>query len=140
MKLSPAELKHFILTKYQRNCRGNGFAALAQRYGIKGGGRTIQRWYEQWDGTAASLEHKRGAGRPSLLSEEEVTQHITTPIKKKNRRSRPVHYTDILRPLRENTGKDVSLRTVQRYGKENAGINSRNTKKRTRHERKCTDI
>jgi len=134
MKLSPAELKQFTLTKYQRNRRGYGFAALAQQYGIDGGGRTIQRWYEQWDGTTASLQHKAGAGRPTMLSEQEVTQYIATPIKKKNRRTRPVHYTDILQPLQENTGKRVSLRTVQRYGKENVGITSKRTIKKTEWE------
>lgn len=139
MKLSPTQLKQFILTKYRPNCRGKGFHALAQQYGIKGGGQTIKNWYDRWDGTAASLEHKRGAGRPTILSSEEVKQYITTPIKKKNRKSEPVHYTDLLRPLQEKTGKKVSLRTIQRYGKENEGINSRNTKKRTAHERKYTD-
>jgi transposase len=136
MKLNSSQLKHFILTKYRPNCRGSGFESLAKRYGIKGGASAIKYWYDRWDGTAASLEHKRGAGRPTILSSEEVKQYITTSIKKKNRKSEPVHYTDILRPLQEKTGKKVSLRTIQRYGKENEGINTRNTKKRTAHERK----
>jgi transposase len=134
MKLTPAEYKQFILTKYRRNSRGFGFAALAQQYGIAGGGRTIQRWYEQWNGTAASLQHKYGAGRPPLLNEEEVIQHITTPIQKKNRQSHPVHYTNLLRPLQEQTGKKISLRTIQRYGKKNARIKSKRTIKKTEWE------
>jgi hypothetical protein len=139
MKLSPTQLKQHILTQYRRNCRGRGFKELAQKYGIKGGGRAIKYWYDRWDGTPASLEHKSGAGRPTILSSEEVKQYITTPIKKKNRKSEPAHYTDIIRPLQEKTGKKVSLRTIQRYGKENEGINLRNTKKRTVHERKYAD-
>jgi transposase len=134
MKLSPPELKHFILTKYQHNHRGHGFEALAQQYGIAGGGRTIKGWYDRWDGTSDSLKRKPGSGRPRSLSSGEVQQYITTPIKKKNHQSRPVHYTDILRPLCENTGKRVSLRTVQRYGKENVGINSKRTIKKTKWE------
>jgi transposase len=134
MKLSPPELKHFILTQYQSKRHGSGFDALAQRYGIAGGGRTIKDWYDRWDGTPDSLKRKPGAGRPRLLSEEEVRQHITTPIRKKNRQSHPVHYRDVLQPLRQNTGKRVSLRTVQRYGKENVGINSKRTIKKTKWE------
>jgi transposase len=134
MKLSPPELKHFILTQYQYKRHGSGFDALAQRYGIAGGGRTVKDWYDRWDGTIESLKRKPGAGRPRLLGEEEVTQHITTPIRKKNRQSQPVHYRDVLQPLRENTGKRVSLRTVQRYGKENEGMNLKRTIKKTKWE------
>lgn len=135
MKLSPPELKHFILTKYQSNRRGYGFDSLAQQYGIEGGGRTLQRWYDQWDGTVESLKRKPGSGRPMLLNEEEIHQYITTPIRKKNRSSCPVRYRDVLQPLRENTGKSPSLRTVRRYGKENAGINAKRTIKKTPWER-----
>jgi transposase len=136
MKLIPAQYKNFILTRYRPNCRGNGFEALAKQYGVKGGAAAIKYWYDRWDGTPASLVRKPGAGRPPILSSKEVQQHITIPIRKKNRKFKPVHYTDILRPLQEKTGKKVSLRTVRRYGKENGGINSRNTIKRTAHERK----
>ncbi len=138
MKIAPTQLKQLILSKYQCRSRGEGFDALAARYGIQGGGRTIQRWYERWDGTPASLEPKRSTGRPTALSSTEVQQYITAPIKRENRRSHPIRYTDLLRPIREKTGKRVSLRTIQQYGKENAGINSRNTKKRTANERKYT--
>jgi transposase len=136
MKLSPPELKQFILTKYQQHRRGYGFDALAQQYGIEGGGRTVKDWYDRWDGTVESMKRKPGSGRPMLLSEEEIHQHITTPIRKKNRSSRPVRYRDVLQPLCENTGKSPSLRTVRRYGKENAGINSKRTIKKTPWERK----
>jgi transposase len=134
MKFNPPELKHFILTKYRSNTRGCGFEALAHQYGIAGGGKTIQRWYGQWDGTAASLKRKPGAGRPRLLSEDEVHQYITTPIKNNNRKAKPVQYRDVLHPLRQKTGKAVSLRTVRRYGKENAGINLRTATKKTEWE------
>lgn len=134
MKLSPPELKHFILSQYRSNTRGSGFDALAQKYSVAGGGKTIQRWYEQWNGTADSLRRKPGAGRPHLLSEDEVHQHITTPIRKNNRRAKPVQYRDILAPLREETGKRVSLRTVQRYGKENADIKSKTSTTKTEWE------
>jgi transposase len=134
MKLSPPELKHFILTKYQHNRRGYGFDALAQQYGIAGGGRTVKDWYDRWDGTVDSLKRKPGSGRPRLLSEKEVHQYITAPIRKKNRKFEPVHYRDVLRPLRDKTGKSPSLPTVRRYGKENASINSKRTSKKTEWE------
>src|SRR6266850_2541526 len=134
MKLSPPELKQFILSQYQRNRRGLGFHALAQRDGIAGGGRTVKDWYDRWDGTPESLRKKPGAGRPRLLNEEEVQQYITTPIRKKNRKSHPIRYRDLLQTLRESTGKSPSLRTVRRYGKENAGIHSKRTVKKTEWE------
>jgi transposase len=136
MKLSPPQLKQFILTKYQSNRRGQGFDSLARQYGIAGGGRTIQRWYQQWDGTPESLKRIRGSGRPRLLRAEEVQQYITTPIRRKNRKQAPVHYQEILRLLQEKTGKSVSVQTISRYGKENAGINSKRTIKKTKWERK----
>jgi transposase len=138
MKLSPPELKQLILSQYQSNRRGSGFDALAQRFGIAGGGRTIKDWYDRWDGTVESLKRKPGQGRPRLLNPAEIAQHITAPIRKKNRRSQPVHDTDILQSLQERTGKRASLRTVRRYGKENAGITSKRTIKKTEWERKSS--
>jgi hypothetical protein len=137
MSCYPTHLKHRILTQYQPNCRGNGFKALAHNYGIKGGGRTIKYWYDRWDGTLESLEPKPSTGRPNILSSTEIKQYIGTPIKRKNRRSEPVHYTELIDTIGEKTGKRVSLRTIQRYGREKEGIKEKRTKKRTIQERKC---
>jgi transposase len=134
MKWSPPEWKHFILTQYRPRQHGSGFDALARRYGVVGGGRTIKDWYDRWDGMVESLRRKAGAGRPRQLSSSEVQQYIIAPIREKNRRSHAVRYTDLLQPLQQKTGKKVSLRTIQRYGKKSGGIKSKRTIKKTKWE------
>jgi transposase len=113
MNSYPTAFKQHILTLYQPHCRGNGFTSLAKRFGIKGGEPTIKYWYDRWDGTPESLEPKPRSGRPNIFNSEEIKQYIGTPIKRKNRRSEAVHYTELIDTLREKTGKRVSLRTVQ---------------------------
>lgn len=140
MSRYPTPFKHRISTQYQPNCHGYGFKALAKQYGIRGGGPTIKYWYDHWDGTAGSLEPKPSTGRPSILSSREIKQYIGTLIKRKNRTPEAVHYTELIDTLHEKTGKEVSLRTIQRYGREREGIKEKRTKKRTRQERKCIYI
>lgn len=76
MSDSTPQQKHSILTHYRAHDRGAGFDALARRFAVAGGGRTIQRWHSRWDGTAASLQHASGAGRPRTLSSAQVTRHV----------------------------------------------------------------
>jgi hypothetical protein len=113
MKLIPAQYKHFILTKYRPNCRGNGFEALAKQYGVKGGAAAaaIKYWYDRWDGTPTSLERKPGAGRPPILSSKEIQQHIT--IYHSNQEEEPQVQTGTLQrypstPAKENWKEDVT--------------------------------
>src|SRR4029077_20140149 len=54
--------------------------------------------------------------------------------RKRNREGKPIQYRDVLAPLQEQTGKRVSLRTVQRVGKENADVNSKPTINKTKWE------
>jgi hypothetical protein len=77
------------------------------------------------------LKHKNGAGRHRILNPSEVTRYIRQPIARKNRSHRAVHYTDLFHRVRENSGREVSLRTIQRYGKEDAKVKMRRTKKCT---------
>ena len=74
-------------------------------------GEERRQWDFQWDGTPSSLEHKRGAGRPRLLSAAKVNENIRAPILERNCSHQAVHYTDLVDPIRERTGKNVSLRT-----------------------------
>jgi hypothetical protein len=130
------DLKHHILTQYLPSSHANSLGALAAHYNVKGGRRTIQRWLARWDGTPSSLEHKRGAGRPRLLSAAEVNENIRAPILERNRSHHAVHYTDLVDPTRERTGKNVSLRTIQRYGEKI--LRARDKTTRTRTEDECT--
>ena len=134
----PLSLKHKILLESCAGDRRHSFSSLASRYGIRGGERTIQRWHTQWDGTPISLERRRGQGRKAILTPKQVQQNITKPIRRANQDHVAIHYTDLVDTLRKETHQNVSVRTVQRYGKKNEGVRHSATKKRT--EQECKNI
>lgn len=133
-----ANTKHHILLEYSPHGRDRSFAALALRHQIAGGARTVQRWHSRWDGTPQSLEEGERSGRPRVLSKREVTRHVTAPIRNSNRAARPVRYPKLLPQVQAATGKELSLRTLQRYGHEEAGGRQTRGKKRTAQEREPT--
>jgi hypothetical protein len=133
-----AEFKQEVLSHYHERQRGSGFGALATRFQVPGGKGTISRWFNQWDGTIASLQQHPSVGRPSILQPAEIKQHIGTAVQSHNRHHQSIHYTDLLQPVRAATHTSLSLRTLQRYGKETLHIKSKATKKRT--ERECENI
>jgi hypothetical protein len=138
MKQFAPEHKYSILLEYVPHSTTHSFAALAARHGVAGGKRVVLRWYQQWDGSAQSLQSKAKSGRPRVLSKREVQQHVRTPILRANRAHKPVHYSKLLRGVRERTGKELSARTLRRYGKEELGAMKRRGKKRTAEESQCT--
>lgn len=123
-----------ILSEYRARCRGRGFDALAARFGVPGGGRTVQRWFSRWDGTVASLQALPRAGRPRTLTAAQVARHIAAPIRAANRAHRAIRYTTLYDRLPLAVRQSVSLRTVQRLGQQ-LGARSRRTIKRTAEER-----
>ena len=126
-----AQQKHDILKLYSPHDHNHSFAALAQQYNIKGGRQVVENWYHQWTGSPKSLERKKGSGRPTILTSKEVKDTIQLPIRNKNRSSQPVHYPDLLPSMTEKTGKNISLRTIQRTGQEQLGAKQKRTNKRT---------
>jgi transposase len=128
--------KHTILSHYRAGVRGAGFAALARRFAVQGGASAIQRWHQRWDGTPQSLQHKKGAGRPRVLSRREVQQHVRAPILRANNAHKAVHYPGLLQSVRTKTGKQIALRTLQNYGKRELRAKHRRGKKRTADESK----
>jgi len=126
--------KHTILSHYCAGSRDANFRALARRFAVEGGGRTIERWHQRWDGTPQSLEHKQGAGRPRVLSKKEVQQYVRAPILRANRAHKAVHYPPLLTAVRTKTGKQIKLRTLQDYGKRELGVEQRRGRKRTADE------
>ena len=128
--------KHKILTHYRAGVRECEFTALARRFAVAGGAKTIRRWHDRWNGTIASLQDKPRSGRPRILSRAEVSRHVRAPILAANRAHRAVHYTDLLPRVQEKTGKHMSLRSLQHYGKEELGAKQRRGKKRTADESK----
>jgi transposase len=130
------ELKHHVLTQCQPGSRTNGFHALAVKYNIKGGHKSVENWWNRWDGTPQSLERNAGSGRPKALTRSQVFHEIVTPIRAKNRKNESIHYPTFKDDVEKKIGHNIGLRTVQRYGKETGGITFKTTKKRTAQERK----
>lgn len=123
--------KHKILMEYRRGDRGASFSVLARRHKIKGGKKAIQYWYSQWKGTPNSLERRKGSGRKFILTPSQVDQYINKPILKKNKKHQAVSYPELMDTLHENSPSNISLRTVQRYGKQWVGIQCKTTIPRT---------
>jgi hypothetical protein len=138
MKQFTPEQKHEILLEYRRYSRTHSFAALADHHGVQGGRRTIENWFSRWNGTPASLHHKPVAGRPRILTAEEVEQHITAPIRELNRSAHKAKYTKIADGVRASTGKKVSDRTIKRIGKDELHARRTRGRKRTAEECKLT--
>jgi hypothetical protein len=133
-----AEAKHHILLEYTPRDTSRSFSALARRHAVKGRERTIRRWHQRWNGTVHSLERKEGSGKARTLTAAEVSRHIRAPILAANRTHRAIHYTDLLPEVQRKTGKEISLRSLQQYGKEELAIKQKHTKKRTAGESECT--
>ena len=131
--------KHSILLEYTPYTCHPSFAALAARHDVAVGVRVIDECYSQWNGTVASLEEKQHTGRPHILIKREVKQYVTPLIRVKNRSVQRVHYPDIQSAVEKETGKQMSLRTLQHYGKEELNAHQRRAKKRTADESEYTD-
>jgi transposase len=132
-----ADAKHHILLEYASHSATHGFPALAARHAVAGGARTVQRWYQRWDGTPASLEEQPRTGRPRALSKAEVSRHVRAPILAANRSHRAISYTQLLPAVQAKTRVELSVRTLRRYGKEEHGAKHKHTKKRTAAESEC---
>lgn len=139
MKHLTPQHKHSILLQYQPHSRDHSFAALAARHGVAGGWQVIQKWHDRWNGTAVSLEEQPHSGRPRTLSRAEVQQYIAPPILAKNCSAQRVHYPDIHAVVEEKSGKHMSLRTLQRYGKQDLNAHQTRGKKRAADESEYTE-
>lgn len=134
-----AEAKHHILLEYSPHDTSYSFAALARRHAIKGGHETVRQWHLRWDGTAHSLEERKKTGRPRILSRAEVSRHVRAPILAANRSHRTIHYTTLLPSVQAKTGKNISIQTLRRIGKEELGARQKRSKKRTADESEYTE-
>lgn len=137
MKQRSADAKHAILLEYRPRSQQHSLAALARRHNIAGAERTLHNWLQRWDGTAASLMHRRGAGRPRILTRAEVKQCLHAPLLAANRAHRAIHYTDMLPQVQRETRSSISLRSLRRYGKKELRAKNRKTTKRTQLECQC---
>ena len=124
----------FLHLEYCPRERGRGFKALAARHNIKGGATLISTWHRRWDGTPQSLEEGARSGRPRALSSAQVRRHVAAPIRNANRAARVVSYTELLPQVQSATHTEISLRTLQHYGKEELHATAKHGKKRTSDE------
>jgi hypothetical protein len=132
-QLDPSH-KHFILQQYRPRSPTHSFVALAARAGGGLTESTIRSWDARWDGTPDSLQHATVPGRPRVLSRAQVARHIQPRIRSANRKHQAIHYPDILPSVRAATHKSVSLRSLQRYGKEELRAKQKRVKIRTSRE------
>jgi hypothetical protein len=133
-----AEAKQHILLEYAPRDPTRSFATLAARHGIKGGADVVRHWHDRWDGTPASLKRKEGTGKAPLLSRAEVSRHVRAPILAANHAHRASSYPDLLPRVQRKTGKQIALRTLRDYGKQQLGARTKHTKKRTADESEHT--
>jgi hypothetical protein len=134
MKQLSSEAKHHILLQYRPRSPTHGFAALAARAGGGPKASTVQRWHQQWDGSVQSLQRKAVPGRPRALSATQVARHVLPGVRAANRRGEAIHYPALLSSVQQATHKQLSLRTMQRYGAAE-GVKQKRSKKRTKGER-----
>lgn len=137
MKQISPQLKHSILTHYTSPLNHDSLPTILSLHGVSVSRQAVEYWRREWDGTATSLQHKKVGGRPHILNRNDVYQHITRTIRRKNRSFQKVKYSAIANQVREKTGKSVSDRTIRRIGKEELGAVKTKGRKRTAEECKC---
>jgi len=128
------QLKHHILLQLPSHPHASDFQQLAELHGIRGGRVVVWRWWRRWKQNRQPLQRKAGTGKAPLLTPSEVSRYIRAPILAANRSHRAIHYPTIHKSLQCKTGKEVSLRTVRRYGKEQLRVKQKRTTKRTTDE------
>jgi hypothetical protein len=115
-----AQRKHDILIHCQSRRTSESEVDIAAAHGVLASRKTIFNWRRRWNGTPQSLERKVGSGKASILTA--------------NRSHRAASYTKIYDLVKQKTRKNLSLRTLQRIGKEQLHIKSKATVKRTKEE------
>ena len=133
---SPQEIQT-ILEEYEPGVRGKGIRALAKHHNIKGGHMLLNYWMSKWDGTLKSLEKMSGGDRRSILTNQEKKKHVDQYITKCSKKN-AVQYPEVKEHIEEETGKSISLPTVQRIGHD-LGHTSKKVKRVLESESKSFD-
>ena len=83
--------------------------------------KLIQCWWKKWNAGGRTLEAlESGAGRRSILTENEKQKHILKFVAHKNLIGEAVDYKGVHENVIAKTKKDISLRDVQFIGKVNS--------------------
>jgi len=136
MKQLTPELKHSILTHYTSPHHHQTLQQILSLHAVSVSRRTVELWQQKWNGTIESLQRQAVSGRPRVLSRAQVSRHVATPIRNANRAGRTIHYSTMMEQVSVSSGKSMSLRTLQRYGKEECKAKSTRGQKRTADEGK----
>lgn len=126
-KYSPA-YKERVVREYQKGVRGRGFAALSKRFKIPKS--VIEDWWKKWIQAGQTIEafaEEVGGDRKSVLTEKEKERYILDFVSHKNAKGEAVDYPDVHAYVVNCTQKDISIRSVQRIGKEEMGISWKQT-------------
>jgi transposase-like protein len=120
--------KERVVREHQQGVRGKGFAALATRFKVSK--FLIENWWKKWNAggrTIDAFEDEAGGDRRSLLTEKEKQRHILDFVKSKNSKGEAVDYTDVHKNVVNHTKKNISLRSVQKVGKEEMNLSWKST-------------
>ena len=130
------DFKERVVKYYHDHRSSFSFTDVAKLFGVAGGRMTVSRWYKQFLSYKKQVKTKERTGRPTLWSRAQMNKFITRKIKSKNRLHEPIHYTTLQQEMKEESEGKLSLRTIQRYGKEKLGIKNKPTITRTAQEYK----
>lgn len=120
------DFKLRVISEYQPGVRGHGFAAVAERFGVEHKS-VVRKWVSQYNGTKESLTKQTRPNNKRKMTLEESEEHINKFVAKKNKAGEAVDYGMVKKEVKEQLDKDVSLRTLQRYGHEDHGLTYKRT-------------
>jgi len=130
------EYKQRVVEYYYTHRPRPSLAAVARTFHIKGGSKTVCSWIHR----RAELETRPRQGRPTALSRVEIGRYVKKPIRENNRKHEPNFYSNILSDIHTKIHKNISIRTLQRYGKQRSGIKKKKALRRTADECNYTHI
>ncbi|CAF1540469.1 unnamed protein product, partial [Rotaria sordida] len=86
------------------------------------GHKLIKYWYSQWDGTVESLDPKPKGCPPRTLTTNELKHYVLDFVNMMNDEFKPVNYRMVQTNVEASLNKKVPLSTIQKYGKEECGL------------------
>lgn len=120
------DYKQRVVAYYNSHHRTQSLADVATLFDVKGGKTTVFRWVKR----GGDQSQRVRSGRPRILTTRESNRYIRDKVLYRNRRNEVIKYNEIVDTIREKTDKQVSTRTVQRYGRR-MGIKQKRTVART---------
>ena len=93
--------KQRVIEYYLKNRSNVSLRFVSDIFQIKGGHKTVKRWFDRYDGTIASLQQRPRSGRPPILNQRQVGQLIVDTVRSHNRLAHVVHYPEIARCINQ---------------------------------------